>query len=450
MRKNTKAKDTLVFTHEGAVAVSHEKPIDVLKRTTMCCMLWEDSFYEDGESIAKRIADLVPKCSGEDLLSLVTDIRNYGIRHAPLLIIKEMMKYPHTNPFVEQSIEIVCDRPDQLTELLQLYWLDRAKNSPKKIAYSFIKGAKRCFKKWNAYTLAKYKQEDKSIKLRDVLRLVHPKPVDEEQSVAFKELSKGTLKRFDTWEDRLSSGEDKKTVWTELLQENKLGGLAILRNLRNMSEQKVDKELIRSRIAEMNISRIEPFRLMKAIEYGESFAPQLEEKVFEACKRIPKIKGHTLVLLDTSGSMSDKISSKSELTRAEAAFGLAVILREVCEEATIFEFHKTSRKLPYARGFALWNMGKHPSGGTNLRESLNSAWEEVKKQGVETSNVIIVTDEQSSTTAEKSISVFGGKGLFINVASYRPSIAHKDWENMTGWSEKVVDYIARKWNYENS
>ena len=46
-------------------------------------------------------------------------------------------------------------------------------------------------------------------------------------------LIEGELKTPDTWEVALSSGADKKQAWERLLREKKLGGLALLRNLRS-------------------------------------------------------------------------------------------------------------------------------------------------------------------------------------------------------------------------
>ena len=48
-----------VFTREGAPAKAFE-PEQELRRAVMNCLLWEDQFYEDGVSIADRIAALVP------------------------------------------------------------------------------------------------------------------------------------------------------------------------------------------------------------------------------------------------------------------------------------------------------------------------------------------------------------------------------------------------------
>ena len=45
----------IIRTHEGAPA-KHINPELQLRRSVMSCMLWENEFYEDGESIAKRIS----------------------------------------------------------------------------------------------------------------------------------------------------------------------------------------------------------------------------------------------------------------------------------------------------------------------------------------------------------------------------------------------------------
>ena len=47
------------------------------------------------------------------------------------------------------------------------------------------------------------------------------------------------------------------------------------------------------------------------------------------------------------------LSAQSEMTRAEAACGLAILAREVCDEAEIFTFSNEVVKIPPRRGFAL-------------------------------------------------------------------------------------------------
>ena len=51
-----------VFTHEGAKARAFT-PAEELRRSVLNCLLWEDQFYEDGQSIAARIRRSCPRWS---------------------------------------------------------------------------------------------------------------------------------------------------------------------------------------------------------------------------------------------------------------------------------------------------------------------------------------------------------------------------------------------------
>jgi hypothetical protein len=58
MKTNVKNTPKPVRTHEGAVA-KRITPVQELRRSVMACMLWENSFYESGKTIADRIEELV-------------------------------------------------------------------------------------------------------------------------------------------------------------------------------------------------------------------------------------------------------------------------------------------------------------------------------------------------------------------------------------------------------
>src|ERR1700750_661590 len=79
-------------THEGAPAktVSAEAQ---LRRSVLACLLWGKQFYEDGVEIAGRIAELVPKVAPEKVAALAVEARtNMKLRHAPLLLVREMAR----------------------------------------------------------------------------------------------------------------------------------------------------------------------------------------------------------------------------------------------------------------------------------------------------------------------------------------------------------------------
>ena len=113
-----------VFTREGAPAKAFT-PADELKRTLMNCLLWEDQFYEDGVSIADRIKQLVPLVEPERASALaITAREDMKLRHAPLLVLREMARLATHRGLVADTLVRVIQRPDEMTELLAIYWAD--------------------------------------------------------------------------------------------------------------------------------------------------------------------------------------------------------------------------------------------------------------------------------------------------------------------------------------
>lgn len=430
MRTNVAVAIPAPRTHEGAVAVriGAEKE---LRRTLMACLLWEDSFYESGESVADRLKTLTLSVAPDKAAALAVEARTaMKLRHAPLWVARWLASGTLAQKAVVPALlaEII-QRPDELTEFLSLYW----KDGKTPLAACVKKGLARAFTKFNAYSLAKYNRPD-AIKLRDVLFLVHAKPKDEEQAATWKQLVEGTLATPDTWEVELSASTDKTASWTRLLSEKKLGALALLRNLRNMQTAKVDLGLIRIALKECDPERVLPFRFISAAKYAPDLEPELEALMFKAIAGQDKLKGRTILLVDGSGSMfGTKVSAKSEIDRFEAGAALAILLREVCEDVKVCVFSNDARQVPARRGFA-------------LRDALNQAAE---RGGTQTENaklaadaagydrIIIVTDEQSHQT----LSAPKGIGYVVNVAQYKNGVGYGQWRHIDGWSEAIVSYI---------
>jgi len=439
VKTNTKEKKVLLYTHEGAVAV-FANPVEQLRRSVMSCLLWEDEFYEDGESIAKRIqgttAEILKQKDGaETVANIAVEARTkFKLRHVPLVLLVALIRAAtkQTRAVVSGAIFEVVQRPDEMGELISLYWKEKKQS----LTAQMKKGLAAAFQKFDAYALAKWNADSAAVKLRDVLFLVHAKPKDQEQAAVWKKLADKTLESPDTWEVQLSGGADKKETFTRLLAEEKLGALALLRNLRNMQQAGVDVEAIRKGLRAMKTDRVLPFRFITAARYAPTLEPELEQAMFKCLEGHEKLAGKTVLVVDNSGSMSDKISGKSELRRVDAACALAMLLREVCEEVQIVVFGSTAGLIPPRRGFALRDAitsSKH-RGGTDTAAALAVA----TKEGYD--RCIVITDEQSHT----SISGPGKdkKGYFINVASYQNGIGYKAWVHLDGWSEACVDYIV--------
>lgn len=437
-RTNVAEKKALLYTHEGAVAV-HINPVDQLRRSVMANMLWESEFYEDGQSIADRIQNTVKEVlKQKDGAVVVRDIAmeartRMKLRHVPLLLTVALIRAQTnaTRAEVADTITMVIQRPDELGELLALYW--KEKKQP--LTAQMKKGLAAAFRKFDAYALAKWNSDNAAIKPRDVLFLVHAKPADEAEALTWKKLADKTLESPDTWEVALSAGADKKETFTRLLQEESLGAMALLRNLRNMQQAGVDVDLIRTGLSKMKTERVLPFRFITAAKYAPTLEPELEQAMTKCLSDHAKLAGKTVLVVDNSGSMGSPVSGKSELRRVDAACALAMLLREVCAECQIVVFGSTAGVIPPRRGFALRDaiIRSDHGGGTDTGNALMVA----AKEGYD--RCIVITDEQSHTAIGKP----QGVGYFINVASAKNGIGYGAWTHIDGWSEAVVDYIAQ-------
>lgn len=443
-----------IRTEEGAVA-KRITPEQQLRRLVMSCMLFEKEFYVDGVTIADNIKAAIKNVSPRIALDIAVEARNKaGLRHVPLLILSALAREPEIQRYIPQCI----NRPDEMAELIAIFWKDGKKPLPSPMR----KGLARAFTKFNEYSLSK-NNRDGAIKLRDVLFLCHAKPVDIEQDRLWKKLigghcsvcwnpkSKPKKRRFmkectcggpeakleiaDTWETNLSGGEDKKDTFTRLIIQNKLGALAVLKNLRNMQESSVDPELIKKVILEIDTSKIFPYRFISAARYAPQYEPQLETSMFKCIENVPKLKGRTALLVDVSGSMKDPMSEKSEMIRMDAACGLAMICREICDDVNVYTFSSETIPVPPRRGFALRDAVVNSQSHSSTR--LASAIKYISNSIFD--RVIVITDEQTGDGNIPDLNC--DKAYMINVASNKNGIGYGKWIHIDGFSEAVLSFI---------
>jgi 60 kDa SS-A/Ro ribonucleoprotein len=439
-------------THEGARA-RPVTPEQALRRSVLSCMLWEGEFYEDGVQIAGRIQELVPKVVAEKVAALAIEARErMKLRHAPLLLVREMARHVTHRGLVAETLARVIQRADELSEFVAIYWA----GGRQPLSAQVKKGLAAAFGKFDEYQLAKYDRAG-AVRLRDVLFLCHARPVDEAQAALWKRLVDNELATPDTWEVALSAagrpvreqGEpvNKREAWERLLSERKLGALALLRNLRNLHTAGVDEELVLNALAGMKTERVLPFRYLAAARNAPQWEQPLEAAMFRSLEkrdvdgRASRLAGHTVVLVDVSGSMESPISRRSEMRRADAAYGVAILLREIAEKVTVYTFSDGAKRVPARRGMALRDALEHSQahGATYLGAALKQVESETvdgHDRGYD--RIVVITDEQS----HDSISAPRHRGYVINVASNRNGVGYGEWTHIDGWSEAVVDYIV--------
>jgi hypothetical protein len=144
------------------------------------------------------------------------------------------------------------------------------------------------------------------------------------------------------------------------------------------------------------------------------------------------------LLIDASGSMfGTPISARSELDRFDAACGVAILAREVCEDVRVYAFSNSAVTVPARRGFALRDV-LHDNAekmGTFTERAKSAA----DRDGYD--RIIIVTDEQSHESISPPLATARGRSYVVNVAAYENGIGYGRWTTITGWSEAVIDYI---------
>lgn len=425
MKTNTVSSRVTEHTHEGGIA-KRITPEAQLRRSVMSCLLWEAEFYEDGAAIATRIADLVKIVKPATVAALAVEARSsMNLRHVPLLLCRELA---HNKGLKAQTLSDCIQRADELAEFVAIYWKDG--RCP--LSAQVKKGLALAFRKFNAHALAKYNR-DGAVKLRDVLFLCHAKAEGEEQDALWKKLIANELPVPDTWEVELSAGKDKRATWERLIAEKKLGALALLRNLRNMQAANVDSSVIKAALAEAEVRRVLPFRFIAAARFGPQFEPELEAALFRAVSATDKRGGKTVVLVDVSGSMNDALSARSDMTRMDAACGVAMVAREVFSDVRAFTFSNALVEVGARRGFALRDamVNSQQHGGTNLAGALAALPPHDR--------LIVVTDEQAHDNAQ---SPPAETAYLINVASYKNGVGYGGrWTHIDGFSEAVVRYI---------
>lgn len=425
-------------THEGAPA-ANITPEQALRRSVLTCMLWEGEFYEDGVQIAGRIHELVPQVAPEKVAALAVEAREQmKLRHAPLLLVREMARHATHRGLVDETLARVIQRADELAEFVTIYWA----GGRQPLSAQVKKGLAGAFGKFDEYALAKYDRAG-VVRLRDVLFLCHARPADEAQAAVWKLLAGNELATPNTWEVALSGlgraqGAAKREVWERLLAERKLGALALLRNLRNLHEAGVGDALVLQALAAIKADRVLPFRFLAAARHAPQWEEALEQAMFRSIEaRGTRLAGHTVLLVDVSGSMEAPISPRSEMRRTDAAYGLAILLREIAEKVTIYTFSNEAKRVPARRGMGLRDAldRSQPHQATYLGAALARV-ESTCREGYD--RLIVITDEQSHDRVDNPRT----KGYVINVASNRNGVGYGAWTHIDGWSEAVVDYIA--------
>lgn len=260
----------------------------------------------------------------------------------------------------------------------------------------------------------------------------------------------------------LSTGKDKKQAWQMLIENQKIGGLAMLRNIANMKRADVDRRIIQQGLQNLKSSMLLPLDFLKTARMNPEFERDIEDSMLASYANLPKLPGKTLFIVDVSGSMSAPMSSKSDFTRYDAACAMAMLAVNQCEDYEIVttagndgrrEGAHEHIKYPQ-KGFGIIQQIKDTNkriggGGIFTRQCLN--WCK-SHAGKEFDRIIVFSDSQDCDHPTLRIpEPYGTYNYICDVSADTKGVNYRGkWTaGISGFSKHFLTYIAALEGIEN-
>ena len=403
-------------------------------------MVGEDTFYEGASARDERFRNLVRSVATEDA--------GWIQRFIPWLRSEANMRTASVVAAVEAAqavsgmrgtVSAALQRPDEPGEALAYI-----KSRGYKLSGGLQRGiADAVTRMYTERNLLKYDGQSKDFRFGDVLELTHAKPKDSRQGDLFKyaidrrhnregltapdsltmlqaralaETIPPALRRGVMVEDGANLVKDAGFTWESLSGWLRgpmdaeawetiipqMGYMALLRNLRNFDQAGVSDavaQTVAAKLAdpeEVSKSRQLPMRFLSAYNAAPSlrWGHALEKALEASLKNVPVLKGRTLILIDTSGSMGCGFSRDGSLMRWDAAAMFGIALAQRAEDALVVSFSTRSKVFPLFEGAPVlkslerFRKEYFLNGGTSTARAL-------KEHFAGHDRVIILTDEQA-------------------------------------------------------
>ena len=334
---NTLAKNTaaspVIKNYEGAKAY---KPSARLDLYLACATTFLDnSFYESKDVRIERIKELVKQVGPVFTVQLAAYCRDeLHMRSVSVALLAEAAMLKDANAWkraektLRSYVPRILQRADELAEFIS-YW-KLYNGSVKGIPKPIERGMSDALNRFSEYQLAKYRGDSKAVKLRDVIRIIHPKPNTSEKAALWKRALENELATPETWEVEISTKGSTDENWNEIAP--KMGIMALLRNLRNFEQKGAEKALqhaisvLTNKEAVVNSKQL-PFRWFSAMNQVTRTETQnaLCDAMDLSVENVEGISGVIAVFCDNSGSMAAPVSGKSKVSRNDAATILSAI-----------------------------------------------------------------------------------------------------------------------------
>ncbi|WP_299898606.1 TROVE domain-containing protein [uncultured Aquimarina sp.] len=489
MKFNVFTKSTNeVRNYQGAKAFRLSPEMELY--TAVVNSTLEKTNYEATNDRLERIIQLVQKNDPYFVAQLAVYARQkMYLRSIPIVLAVELSKVHSGDNLISKTVNGVIQRADEITELLAYYQFANQRTGTKKLnklSKQIQKGIVMALNKFDAYQFAKYNRKTE-VTFKDAIFLTHPKPKDNVQQSIFDKVINDSLEVPYTWEVELSTlGQQKfandiekqnafTAKWEELIDSNKLGYMALMRNLRNILEAEVSHahiaKIVTTLTNESNVKQSKqlPFRFMAAYQELSAVKSSYTSYILDALEKAIQIsvinmKGFELdtkvvVACDVSGSMMQPISRKSKIQAYDIGLVLGMLLQNKCKNVITGLFGDRWKQYVLPKGNVLSNVMKlkriegevgYSTNGYKVIQSLNNNKTKVDK-------VMIFTDCQlwnsGHYNSDKHIEtewkaykklVPNAKLYIFDLMGYNSAplqVEQNDVYLIGGWSDKVFEVL---------
>lgn len=433
---------------------------DKLVTQVLTSFFGEEKYYGDNTNDLIKTATAVLNSEPKFVANLARYARKEmhlrSVSHALTALIAHNVK---SKEYIKEVVADVVERPDDITEILACYLNMFGKPIP-----NGLKKALGDAVGWfSQFAIGKYNGGNKTVKFKDVLKLTHAKPKCEEMQNLYDAIINDALPTADRWETELSAHGNNKETWEKLIAEDKLGYMAMLRNLRNIinaAPSNIDE--VYKKLADkamVLVSKQLPFRFFSAYkevsaihDVSSKALDALETAIEYSTENLPKLKGKTIIAIDVSGSMRESISVKSSVACVDIARLLAVLASRICEEYTVFAFNNSLCPVTYSskNGISSTAMSiPNYGGGTSLELPL----QHMLRNKLKADRLIMLSDNEINSDYQGTCQTLADAyrreingNLWVHAIDLQgygtQQFIGKNTNIIAGWSEKVLEFIA--------
>lgn len=423
-------------------------------------MVNEAKYYGDNTESMIGLAESLCRRDGEFVAKLAIWARTRGnmrtVSHVLCAVVGHCCS---GEPFVRPMARVVASaRVDDGTEILathKMLYGDKVR-----WPHALQRGVADALGDASPTSLARWQSKSREWKLRDTLRVTHPRPLADDLDEAMGKAVAMELPMPKSWETEVSGRGNTKEVWDELVAENRLGTMALLRNLRNIIRSGADMGPVLARLSNPDAirrSRLLPFRFVVAYKelmnenlVSKAVFSALDDAMIASCENADQLPGSTAILIDSSGSMGMSLSEKSVATCIDVAATFGAMACHLSDDAWVCQFDITAKSVPMSGRSILSDVGR--LAGVGGWTDMSAGFDLLMRSGFDADRVIVISDNEVN---------HGRNAVMRELVEYRGKVGHDVWchaidvcgygtvqfagdkvNYISGWSDSVPRFIS--------